>query len=54
MKIVTTSIEKYNELIGWKVYLNGEKFPKKPLVYYHILEEKEAIKQAMEDFRACT
>jgi hypothetical protein len=36
---------------GWKVYVDGEKFPKKPMDFYQGMTEEQAITKALEKFR---
>jgi hypothetical protein len=43
MKIVTKKVEKKGVHLGWKVYIDGEKFPKKPQDYYTFIKEDIAI-----------
>jgi hypothetical protein len=42
---------KNKKLKGWKVYVDGEKFPKKPVDFYVGVTEEQAIKKALEEYR---
>ena len=46
-KIVTKEVTKSKEHMGWKVYVSGEKFPKKPVDYYTGMTEEQAVKKAL-------
>lgn len=48
-KIATTSVSKAGKHVGWKVYLDGLKYPKKPQNLYEGTTESEAIRQAFLD-----
>ncbi len=49
MKIVTKKVEKKGVHRGWKVYINGEKWPKKPKDFYDFLTEEFAIGVAINE-----
>ncbi len=51
LNISTKAILKQKRFVGWKVYIDGEKFPKKPRDYYDCLLEEEAVKKAYDDYR---
>ncbi len=51
MEIVTKEIKKKGVHYGWKVYIDGEKFPKKPKDFYDFLNEDTAIKIAIQEAR---
>lgn len=56
VKIVTVAAMKkihgrYKSHVGWKVYINGAKFPEKPLDYY-TFDEETAIGVAIVDYKA--
>jgi hypothetical protein len=42
---------KNKKLKGWKVYVDGEKFPKKPVDFYQGITEEQAITKALEEYR---
>ena len=48
-KIATTRIGRNKEWVGWKVYLDGKKYPTKPLNIYVGMTEEQAIRQAFLD-----
>jgi hypothetical protein len=51
-KIVTKEVTTKNkESNGYKVYIEGEKFPKKPMDFYKGITEEQAITEALEEFR---
>ncbi len=50
-KIVTKEVTKSKEHKGWKVYIDGSKFPKKPVDFYTGMTEEQAVKKAMEGFK---
>jgi hypothetical protein len=54
LKIVTKEVmkTKNKKLKGWKVYVDGEKFPKKPMDFYQGMTEEQAIMKALEEFRS--
>jgi hypothetical protein len=49
MKIETTEVTKKSVHLGWKVYIDGEKFPKKPRDFYDVTLEQTAIMFAIQD-----
>lgn len=49
IKIQTTRITIRGEFVGWKVYLDGEKYPKKPINHYSFASEKLSVIRAFED-----
>jgi len=49
-KIVTKEVTKNKEHKGWKVYIDGSKFPKKPVDFYLGMTEEQAVKKAIEEF----
>jgi len=49
MKIVTKEVTRKGEHLGWKVYIDGEKFPKKPKDFYDFSHEETAIKFALQE-----
>lgn len=52
MNIQTSAIKNNGLFVGWKVYINGNKFPRKPEEYYKIpMGESEAVMKAMDDCR---
>lgn len=53
MKIQTTAIRKNGDIAGYKVYLDGRKYPRKPVEFYEF-PEATAIKKAIEDHRRDT
>lgn len=48
-KIATTTISCGGEILGWKVYLDGKKYPKKPRERYACFSELTAIRRAFQD-----
>ena len=36
--------------VGWKVYINGAKYPEKPMEYYALIEDG-AIRIAIDDYK---
>ncbi|MDD5615005.1 MAG: hypothetical protein PHH85_02250 [Candidatus Methanoperedens sp.] len=48
-KISTTAVSRKKVFRGWKVYLNGVKYPKKPVELYECVSEKEAVEQAFKE-----
>jgi len=48
-EIKTKAIKYYGYLQGYKVYINGKKYPKKYGHFYTSLKEEEAIKDAMKE-----
>lgn len=55
VKIVTVEVMKkthgrYKSPVGWKVYINGAKYPPKPMEYY-MLTEEGAILIATDDYK---
>jgi len=50
-RIVTKEVTKSKEHKGWKVYIDGSKFPKKPMDYYAGMTEEQAITKALETYR---
>lgn len=49
-KIVAKEVTKNKQHKGWKVYIDGSKFPKKPVDFYTGLTESEAMAKAMEEW----
>ncbi len=49
-KIKTTPVAKDGFHLGWKVYIEGEKFPKKPQDFYGVIAEETAVKRAWNDY----
>jgi hypothetical protein len=49
MKIATKEITKKGEHRGWKVYIDGRKFPGKPEDYYCLTSEELAISAALRE-----
>ena len=49
-RIITKEVTKSKEHKGWKVYIAGEKFPKKPVDFY-TGTEGQAVMHALEDWR---
>jgi len=49
MKIESTEVKKKGVHLGWKVYIDGEKFPKKPKDYYDFKTEETAIGVAINE-----
>lgn len=45
-QIRTNMIHKAGKFLGWKVYLNGKKYPPKPRDYYENMLEERAISLA--------
>jgi hypothetical protein len=50
-RIRTKEVTKNKQHIGWKVYINGSKYPKKPVDFYKDVTEQQAIMKAMQEFR---
>lgn len=53
-KIETRAVIKDLVHIGWKVYIEGHKFPKKPHDFYGVIAEESAIARALRDYRELT
>jgi hypothetical protein len=51
-KIETKAVTKDKVHLGWKVYIDGDKFPKKPQDFYRVIAEESAITRALRDYRA--
>ena len=49
--IITKEVTKSKEHKGWKVYIDGSKFPRKPVDYYTGMTEEQAVKKALEEYR---
>lgn len=49
-RIVTKAVTQNKLHKGWKVYIGGSKFPKKPVDFYTGMTEEQAIKKAREEF----
>jgi len=47
-RIITKEVTKKKEHKGWKVYIDGSKFPKKPVDFYTGMTEEQAVKKALE------
>ena len=45
-KIVTVLVTKETHPLGWKVYIDGKKFPEKPLDFYSGCSELTAVELA--------
>lgn len=54
MTIETKAVIKYKIHLGWKVYIDGAKYPKKPHDFYGVIAEESAIARAMRDYRELT
>lgn len=50
-KIVAKEVTKNKQHKGWKVYIDGSKFPKKPVDFYTGVTEGEAMATAAEEWR---
>lgn len=53
-KIETKTVIKDKVRLGWKVYIDGAKYPKKPQDFYRVIAEESAIARAMRDYRELT
>lgn len=51
MKIDTLEVIESEQHLGWKVYINGEKFPKKPQNYYNVTLEESAKMRAIVEYQ---
>lgn len=49
-KIVAKEVTKNKQHKCWKVYIDGSKFPKKPVDFYTGLTESEAMAKAIEEW----
>lgn len=49
-RVRTKEVTKSKEHKGWKVYIDGSKWPKKPVDYYTGMNEEQAIKKAVEEY----
>lgn len=47
--IATTMITKNGVFVGWKVYIDGKKYPKKPVNLYKGILEDAAIRLAFQE-----
>lgn len=45
----TTKITRRGKLLGWKVYINGKKYPGKPVVLYTDVDEAMAVRLAYKE-----
>lgn len=50
MKIETTEEKKKGNHLGWKVYIDGKKFPKKPYNFYGDKRECDAVMEALSNY----
>ena len=48
-KISTVSVTRKKVHRGWKVYLNGKKYPGKPVELYEGVSEREAVEKAFKE-----
>lgn len=44
--VETTMVVRGNVFVGWRVYLDGTKYPKPPMILYGPIPEDEAIRLA--------
>ena len=51
MSIKTKAVIKDKIHLGWKVYIAGEKYPKKPQDFYGVIAEEDAIKRALREYQ---
>jgi len=51
VKTETKPVIKNKIHLGWKVYIEGEKFPKKPQDFYGVIAEEDAIKRALREYQ---
>lgn len=51
VKVVVKEVTKNKQHVGWKVYIGGEKFPKKPVDFYSGCTANEAQEKAIKDWK---